>query len=86
MRYRRPVPLDGEIRAIGRITRDTRCLFEGTGEILLADGSVAVEASGRYVKMGLEEITPNGFDATEWFADPRERPGELDVDRQEEQA
>ena len=86
IRYRRPVPLDGEIRAIGRITRDTRRLFEGTGEILLVDGSVAVEAFGRYVKMRLEEIAPNGFEATEWFVDPRERPGELDVDRREEQA
>jgi uncharacterized protein (TIGR00369 family) len=86
IRYRRPVPLDGEIRAVGRITRDTRRLFEGAGEILLADGSVAVEAVGKYVKMDLEEISPDGFDETEWFADPRERPAELGVARQEEDA
>ena len=81
VRYRRPVPLGGEVRAIGRITRDTRRLFEGTGEILLEDGSVAVEASGKYLKMRLEEIAPDGFDETEWFADPCEAPDELVVDR-----
>ena len=86
VRYRRPVPLDGEIRAIGRITRDTRRLFEGTGEILLADGSVAVEASGKYLKMRLEEIAADGFDETEWFADPREAPGELAVGRRREES
>ena len=85
VRYRQPVPLDAEIRAIGRITRDTRRLFEGTGEILLADGSVAVEASGKYLKMRLEEIAPDGFDETEWFVDPREMPGELAVDRRREE-
>lgn len=41
LRYRKPLPVEGEIRAVGRITRDTHRLFEGTGEILLDDGSVA---------------------------------------------
>jgi len=81
VRYRQPVPLDAEIRAIGRITRDTRRLFEGTGEILLADGSVAVEASGKYLKMRLEEIAGDGFDETEWFADQRALPDEVTVER-----
>ena len=64
---------------MGRITRDTRRLFEGTGEILLEDGSVAVEATGKYLKMTLGEITDDDFERREWFADPRERPDELDV-------
>ena len=64
---------------MGRITRDTRRLFEGTGEILLEDGSVAVEASGKYLKMDLGEITDDDFDQREWFADPRQRPDEIDL-------
>ena len=79
LRYRKPLPLEGDIRAVGRITRDTRRLFEGTGEILLDDGSVAVEASGMYLKMTLGEITDDGFDQREWFADTRERPQEVDL-------
>ena len=64
---------------MGRITRDTRRLFEGTGEIVLADGTVAVEASGKYLKMTLGEITDDDFDEREWFTDPREAPDEIDL-------
>lgn len=73
LKFRKPVPLDGEIRAIGRITRDTRRLFEGTGEIVLDDGTVAVEASGRYIKMPIDKIADGDFN-TEWFEDVREAP------------
>jgi len=79
LRYRKPLPLTGEVRAVGRITRDTRRLFEGSGEILLEDGSVAVEASGKYLKMALGEITDDDFDQREWFADPRTLPDEIDL-------
>jgi acyl-coenzyme A thioesterase PaaI-like protein len=79
LRYRKPLPLTGEVRAVGRITRDTRRLFEGSGEILLDDGSVAVEASGKYLKMALGEITDDDFDQREWFTDPRERPDQIDL-------
>jgi acyl-coenzyme A thioesterase PaaI-like protein len=79
LRYRKPLPLTVEIRAVGRITRDTRRLFEGSGEILLDDGTVAVEASGKYLKMTLGEITDDDFDQREWFADPRETPDEIDL-------
>ena len=79
LRYRKPLPLTGEIRAVGRVTRDTRRLFEGTGEILLDDGTVAVEASGKYLKMALGEITDDDFDQRDWFVDARQRPDEIDV-------
>jgi len=79
LRYRKPLPLTGEVRAVGRITRDTRRLFEGSGEILLEDGSVAVEATGKYLKMALGEITDDDFDQREWFADSRKRPDHIDL-------
>ena len=77
-RFRRPVPLDEEIRAVGRITRNTSRLFEGTGEILLSDGSVAVEARGKYLRQPIHEIVDVDFE-TQWFADERARPDEVDV-------
>jgi len=79
VRYRKPVPLDREIRVLGRIVRDTSRLFEGTGEIVLDDGSVAAEASGRYLKMKLEDITDGDFDTRDWFADPRTPPDGVDL-------
>ena len=73
LRYRKPVPLDREIRVLARMTRDTSRLFEGTGEILLEDGTVAVEASATYFKMPIERIAQRDF-AEEWFPDDRENP------------
>jgi acyl-coenzyme A thioesterase PaaI-like protein len=56
-RYKKPVPLNEELRVVGRITKETRLVFEGTGEILLEDGTVAVEGQGKYLKMTLDKIS-----------------------------
>jgi acyl-coenzyme A thioesterase PaaI-like protein len=79
VRFRKPVPLDEEVRCVARITRDTSRLFEGTGEILLADGSVAVEGSGKYIKQTLEGITDHDFVEREWFTDLRAAPDEVEL-------
>ena len=79
VRFRKPVPLDEEVRCVARITRDTSRIFEGSGEILLADGSVAVEGSGRYIKQSLEGITDRDFIEREWFTDARSAPGEVEL-------
>ena len=79
LRYRKPVPLDGDVRAVGRITKDSSRLFEGTGEIVLADGSVAVEASGKYLRLPIERIAGQDFDESQWFADDRARPEEIEI-------
>jgi uncharacterized protein (TIGR00369 family) len=77
VRYRKPVPLDGEIVAHGRITKDSGRIFEGSGEILLDDGSVAVEATGRYLRLPIGTIAEGDFEA-EWFADERPLPPSID--------
>lgn len=79
VRFRKPVPLDREVKAIGRITRNASRLFEGTGEIVLEDGSVAVEARGKYLKMPLAGIGDAGFSEREWFADDLPLPLEFEL-------
>lgn len=66
VRFRQPVPLEVELTAVGRITRDTRLLFEGTGELLLPDGTVAVEAKGKYLKLRLDKIADFDPEQMEW--------------------
>ncbi len=78
MRFRKPVPLDQEIRAVARITRDAGRLFEGTGEIVLPDGTVAVSAAGKYMRLPIEDIAQGDFSA-EWFPDVREAPDRVDL-------
>ena len=69
-RYRKPLPLAEEIRVIGRIIKDTHRYFEGTGEILLQDGSVAIEGRGKFLKIPLEKIADFDFDEQEWKVVP----------------
>src|SRR5210317_991687 len=54
VRYKKPVPLDQELRVVGRITNQRSRMFEGTGEILLPNGQVAVEGHGKYIKLPLD--------------------------------
>ena len=56
-RFHRPVPLEVELTARGRLSRVRRRMFEGNGEILLPDGTVAVSAEGKFVQLPLEEIS-----------------------------
>ena len=56
VKFRKPVPLGKPLTAVGRITKTGGRIFEGTGEILLEDGNVAVEACARYMKFPLDAI------------------------------
>jgi acyl-coenzyme A thioesterase PaaI-like protein len=51
VRFRQPAPLDVELIAVGRITSEDECTFEGRGELRLADGTVAAEAHATYRKL-----------------------------------
>lgn len=79
VKYKKPVPLDVELKVVGRITSDRGRLYEGSGELYLPDGTVAVSAEGKYLKRKLDQITESNFVAEEWFAPTGELPGEIDV-------
>jgi len=62
-KFKKPIPLNEELRIVGRITSDTSRFFEGTGEVLLSNGEIAATGVGKYIKMPLEKIAD--FDAAE---------------------
>ena len=66
IRYRKPVPYDTELKCVGRITRNTRLLFEAEGEVLLPDGTVAASAHAKYMKMDIHSISEEGLDESQW--------------------
>jgi len=78
VKYKKPVPYGVELKAIGRITRDSGRIFEGTGEIYLPDGSLAVSAEGKYMKRKLEQISDASFVDNEWFT-PDDFPDEISI-------
>jgi acyl-coenzyme A thioesterase PaaI-like protein len=65
-RYKKPIPLNGELRVIGRITKEGKRVFEGTGELFLPDGSVAAEGHGKYIKQPLDKIADFDLEEQEW--------------------
>lgn len=66
VQYKKPVPLDEELKVIGRITSENSRFFEGSGEIVLKNGDVAVTAKGKYLKVPLEKITDFDIEENEW--------------------
>jgi uncharacterized protein (TIGR00369 family) len=79
-RYRKPVPLNEEIRVIGRVVKETDRSFEATGEILLKDGSTAVEGRGKYLKLPIEKIADFDENEQEWMVTPSpDDPEEVEI-------
>ena len=70
VRFRRPVPLGVELTAVGRIALEKSRTFEGTGELYLPDGSVAVEGSGKYVKLDIRKIADFDPEREQWYIRP----------------
>jgi len=66
LRFQQPLPLGVPLTARGRITKENRRLFEGSGELYLPDGTVAVSATGKYFKMRLADISAADTDALGW--------------------
>ena len=66
IKYKKPVPLSRQVKVVARINKENSRIFEGSGEIVLEDGTVAIEGSGRYLKMPIEKITDFDLEENEW--------------------
>lgn len=55
VRFHKPVPLGEPLTVIGEIVRLRSRTMEGKGEIRLADGSLAVSAEARYIRLSEEQ-------------------------------
>jgi acyl-coenzyme A thioesterase PaaI-like protein len=68
LRYKKPVPLNQELRVVARVTNDRGRLFEGSGELILPNGDVAVIAKGKYMKKEIKDIIDSSFGTEEWIS------------------
>jgi uncharacterized protein (TIGR00369 family) len=77
-RFRKPVPLGQEVKIIGRVTSEGSRLFEGTGEIILPSGEIAVSAEGKYMKVDIKKISDEARIDDNWFfSDIADDPSEI---------
>jgi len=80
IKYKKPVPLDKPVKAVGRITRNARLIFEGTGEIILQDGTIAAIGYAKYVKMSLGKMAKKtGGEDSMMIEDLTEGPLEVEI-------
>jgi acyl-CoA thioesterase FadM len=71
-KFKKPIPLNQELRVVGRITNENSRFFEGTGELLLPDGEIAATGYGKYIKMPLEKIAEFDEAEQEWKVVPND--------------
>lgn len=80
IKYKKPVPLDKQVKAVARINRNTRLLFEGTAEIVLEDGSIAATGHAKYVKMTYDKMEKEtGAEQSMMIDDVTEAPAEVEI-------
>ncbi|TYO98842.1 uncharacterized protein (TIGR00369 family) [Geothermobacter ehrlichii] len=83
--YKKPVPYDVELKAVGRITSYNGRIFEGTGELYLPDGTIAATAEGKYLRRALNKFTSIEFIDEHWFK-PKDCPTEITIGGTEKSA
>ena len=80
VKFKKPIPLDLELRVVGRITEESSRFFEGTGEILLSDGEIAASGFGKYIKLPIEKIADFDVAEQEWKVERKgSDPGEISL-------
>ena len=65
LKYRAALSLDKPVRAIAWMERERSRVYDAAGQIVLEDGTVAVEAWGRYLKADMDEL--GGEEGREYF-------------------
>ena len=79
-RFRKPIPLGLELKVVGRVTSEGTRSFEGSGEIVLPNGEIAVSAEGKYMKMKIDKIANDQSLDDDWFfADNMDDPSEIEI-------
>ena len=83
IRYKHPVPYGVPLIVTGRITRNTRLIFDGEGEIILPDGTVAAHGHARYMKQPLDVIGDLESNGDRWeLVKSPDDPTEIDIPTQ----
>ena len=79
-KFRKPIPLGQELKIVGRVTSEGTRTFEGTAEIVLPNGEIAVSAEGKYMKVTIDRITNDTFINDEWFlAESQDDSTEIEI-------
>jgi uncharacterized protein (TIGR00369 family) len=79
VKFRKPVPYGVPLKVIAKLTKDTARSMEGEAELVLEDGSVAVQGWARYLKLSVDTISEGGLSDDDWFNDERPIPEKITI-------
>ena len=66
IKYKKPIPLDEDVRAVTWLTEENKRVFKGEGKIVLSSGEVAATAKGKYLKLPISRIADFDIEENEW--------------------
>ena len=70
VKYKKPVPLNEEIKVVGRITKNTRLVFQAEGFVEDKNGTLLATATATYVKMTADKIAGAPLTEEQYFLVP----------------
>lgn len=83
IKYRKPVPLDEEMKTFCKVVKDTSRIFVGKGFIENEQGDILAEATATYVKLPLDKIMKqspdDALDYVPWPNDVVETPAYVEM-------
>ena len=79
VKYKKPIPVNAKLKAIGRVISNNRKIFEAEGEIILPDGTIAATCWGKYLKMDDKTMAEEAFSEDEWFILDEIDPMEIEI-------
>lgn len=56
VKFRKPTPLDTPLYAVGKITKNSKKFFSGTGYIKDMNGNILAEAEANYIKLPVSKL------------------------------
>lgn len=77
--YQKPVPLNVELKAVGRLNGEKGRVFSVTGEIFLPGGEVAVSGRGKCLRIPWEKLADDELTANSLFQPDEEELKEIDL-------
>lgn len=70
VKFKKPVPLNEEIKVVGKLTKNTRLVFQAEGFIEDKNGNILATAAATYVKMTAEKIAGTPLTEEQYFLVP----------------
>ena len=70
VKFKKPVPLNEEIRVVGKLTKNTRLIFQAAGFVEDASGNILATATATYVKMDAAKIAGAPLTEEQYFLVP----------------